>query len=264
MRGPRRAGNGAAREHSNNVPKPVTGLHLFTRANIPLHGRADCMKIEGEKLDRRFGMGCCQSQQKNRGVNDRRHAVRSTRPPPAHSLFSLGEFSLLSVLARRARTVLLLSSLAGAGDSKCRASVGDPQSYQRPLHACACGIGIAGSLNPLSDNVCMCVRLRVQAIDHFMPPGAAHQPRYTYRLEKVTPACVCCVVVCVCVRARVQDSLYIECVLSVRLCAKMPCVHGVHQRISHAAICICARADVHARTHTCTHAYGLQMKLHAN
>ena len=222
-------------------------------------------------------MGCCQSQLKHRGVDDRRRAVRSTRPPPAppHSRARapllppcLSHTSLLCPhLARgrlRARTVLLLSSLAGAGDSKCRASVGDPQSYQRPLHACACGIGIAGSLNPLSDNVCMCVRLRVQAIDHFMPPGAAHQPRYTYRLEKVTPACVCCVVVCVCVRARVQDSLYIECVLSVRLCAKMPCVHGVHQRISHAAICICARADVHARTHTCTHACGLQMKLHAN
>jgi hypothetical protein len=50
-------------------------------------------------------------------------------------------------------------------------------------------------------------------------------------------------------------------VLSMRLCAKVPC--RVHQRINHAAIRICARADVHARTHTCTHAYGLQIKLHA-
>jgi hypothetical protein len=154
-------------------------------------------------------MGCCQSQLKHRGVDDRRRAVRSTRPPPAppHSRARapllppcLSHTSLLCPhLARgrlRARTVLLLSSLAGAGDSKCRASVGDPQSYQRPLHACACGIGIAGSLNPLSDNVCMCVRLRVQAIDHFMPPGAAHQPRYTYRLEKVQSQRACVVLWC--------------------------------------------------------------------
>ena len=56
----------------------------------------------------------------------------------------------------------------------------------------------------------------------------------------------------------------LECVLSMRLCAKMPCVHRVHQRLNHAVICICARADVHARTHTCTHAYGLQIIFKSN
>jgi hypothetical protein len=160
-------------------------------------------------------MGCCQSQLKHRGVDDRRRAVRSTRPPPAPPRSRarapllppcLSHTSLLCPhLARgllRARTVLLLSSLTGAGDSECRTSVGDPQACQRPLHACACGIGIAGH-SILFQTTSVCVRVfefRLSTTSCRPAPRINRATPTDWKRSKVSVRVLCCGV-CECVRA---------------------------------------------------------------